>query len=184
MALAVALLAGCTNQRAPDNYNGTVRKNFILACQGKNPDQKQTISASQQECTCIYDRFVKDVPFSRFKKVNEELPRQAGPLPLRHDQHRGQLYRVDGDAHRASGELVDLDPRLSGDQAGAGLGGSGGTRPGGSTADSGQRLRLLRDSLCISAMAPGSSSPGRVCDRARRRSCRAMISRPSRCGRW
>jgi hypothetical protein len=46
------------------------------------------------------------------------------------------------------------------------------------TAVSGQRLRDLIDSLCISSIAPGSSSPGR--DRiAPEAIIRWMISRPS-----
>src|SRR4051812_22297858 len=62
--------------------------------------------------------------------------------------------------------------------AGAGLGGSGGTAPGSATANSGQRLRERRESLCISAIASGSSSPGRT-SIAPSASIRSMSSRPA-----
>ena len=45
---------------------------------------------------------------------------------------------------------------------GAGLGAGGGSSRGASIANSGQRFRLRAESLCINAIAPGSSSPGRT----------------------
>jgi hypothetical protein len=81
-ALVLALLlAGCSRQQDPDKYTGSVQKNFLLACQGKNPDQKQKFTLSSAECTCTYDKILKQIPFSRFKKVNDDLRHQPGPFP-------------------------------------------------------------------------------------------------------
>lgn len=75
------LLAGCGTQRIPDKYTGGVRRDFLAACQDKSADQKGRVAAPAEVCICAYDKIVKEIKFSRFKKINEELSSKPGPLP-------------------------------------------------------------------------------------------------------
>ena len=107
------------------------------------------------------------------------------------------------DANTISGPVCGS----SGGSGGSGGSGSGGSTPplvaelyrlaphpkavqtvgsilGASMANSGQRLRDLIDSLCISATAPGSSSPGRVSIHPSRYHGRPSAPGRRRCGRW
>jgi hypothetical protein len=79
--VSLALVAGCAGQRIPDKYTGSVKKNFIESCEGRNPDQKERVKASPAACTCTYGQIVKRMKFSRFKKINEDLVDKAAPLP-------------------------------------------------------------------------------------------------------
>ena len=84
LALSLALVSGCAGQRAPDSYTDSVRKNFINGCAATSAADRTLGSASeaQQYCTCAYNAIKKNVKFSTFKQINDDLTQSGGgPLP-------------------------------------------------------------------------------------------------------
>ena len=81
MLALVLLLSACGTQQTPDRYTAGMRRDFLAACEGKNPDQKGGLAAPADVCTCAYDKIVREIKFSRFKKINQDLSDKPGPLP-------------------------------------------------------------------------------------------------------
>jgi hypothetical protein len=80
--MALLLLGACAGQRDPTGYGDTTQKNFHTGCVASAKNDSQ-LSASEADdyCTCSYNRIVKDIPFSEFKKINSDLSDDPGPLP-------------------------------------------------------------------------------------------------------
>ena len=84
LVVSLALVSGCTGQQAPDSYTDGVQKNFIDACTQVSGDDQTLGSASdaKQYCTCAYNAIKKNVKFSTFKEINDDLTESGGgPLP-------------------------------------------------------------------------------------------------------
>jgi len=82
--VSLALLSGCTGQQAPDSYTDGVQKNFIEGCTNTSVADGTLGSASEakQYCTCAYNAIKKNVKFSTFKEINDDLTESGGgPLP-------------------------------------------------------------------------------------------------------
>jgi hypothetical protein len=96
--IAVLALLGtaCGRQVIPKSYGDTTKKNFKKGCEAeaKTPpsttegtatttreSEDKRIATANQVCTCTYAGLVKKIPFSEFKKLNEELSKDPGPLP-------------------------------------------------------------------------------------------------------
>jgi hypothetical protein len=77
--VAFALLVGCGMQRTPDKYTGSVKKNFLSACQVQS--KQGNVSDPKKVCTCSYNDIVATIKFSDFKKINSDLSKNPGPLP-------------------------------------------------------------------------------------------------------
>ena len=84
--LAVGLLSSCSGQRDPSSYTSGVKKQIVLGCvdQGKQ-DQKDGKAGkdfwNSSECTCAMQRIIKDVPFSKFKEIENAQINEPAPLP-------------------------------------------------------------------------------------------------------
>lgn len=87
VAVLAAGLAGCVGQGTPNEYSNSVREDFVNGCvEGAG----QGSGDPQQVCQCTYRALEADVPFDRFKDVNEDLTEDPGPLP---DQFQAILDR-------------------------------------------------------------------------------------------
>ena len=89
LALVLALGA-CSHQRKiPDSYGDTTEKNFSEGCEESltSPDGEGTALSDDDAatvCECSYEAISDPddgVPFEDFKKYNEELEDDPGPLP-------------------------------------------------------------------------------------------------------
>jgi hypothetical protein len=80
--MALLLLGACAGQRDPTGYGKTTQENFHKGCvaSAKN-DSNMSASKASDYCTCSYNRIVKDIPFSEFKKINSDLSDDPAPLP-------------------------------------------------------------------------------------------------------
>jgi hypothetical protein len=77
-------VSGCAGQRAPDSYTDSVQKNFIAGCSTTSvaPETGWSASEAKQYCTCAYNAIKKNVKFSTFKQINDDLTNSGGgPLP-------------------------------------------------------------------------------------------------------
>lgn len=79
LSLAVAL-AGCANvNRAPSNYNASVRRNFLSGCEQQS--QRDGLQSPAQLCTCAYDKLRSSLPSGEFRNLNEQLTDRPATLP-------------------------------------------------------------------------------------------------------
>lgn len=107
LALVAVVLAGCTGQKEPTSYTDSVKKDFTSGCwttliSDKHPkdvvfeptDDREKreakaikggtdaeVTAAKDYCSCAYKKIEKDVPFGDFRKINEDLRTEQGPLP-------------------------------------------------------------------------------------------------------
>ncbi|MCU1355565.1 MAG: hypothetical protein JWM89_983 [Acidimicrobiales bacterium] len=105
-ALSVALLAGCSGQRDPGTYTSSVKRSFVSSCATQRAlDDNTAIKVTDTEsltaktaavkkvigktaygayrsyCTCVIGKITKDVKFSTFRTINEDLRLNGGKLP-------------------------------------------------------------------------------------------------------
>jgi len=89
LALVVALGA-CSHQRqVPDSYGNTTEKNFTEGCeesltQTDGEGVALSADAAADVCGCSYEAISDPddgIPFEDFKKFNEDLENEPGPLP-------------------------------------------------------------------------------------------------------
>ena len=157
--LALLLLGGCTGRKpTPTDYGETTRTNFLRGCTRR--PSGVNVSNPQDVLQVQLHRDRQDDPLRRVQGDQlGALRRSRLRCPPKMLKIRDRLHRADRPDLRLRLRQAPPPPahRPAASWAGAGAPG-----PGNSIAVSGQRLRLLRDSLCISAMAPGSSSPGRA----------------------
>ncbi len=90
---AVFVLGACSHQqRIPESFGDTTRKNFAEGCEEALTDKDGEGEALSDEiaentCRCIYEGIVEGqdgidaVPFEDFKEINSELSDTPGPLP-------------------------------------------------------------------------------------------------------
>ena len=80
LVVSLALLAGCTGQRAPDSYTDGVRTNFIEGCTATSKSDKTlgTAAEANDYCTCVFTAVKKNVKFSTFKKITDDLTESGG----------------------------------------------------------------------------------------------------------
>ncbi len=77
------LVGGCTGARKdPTKYGDTTRRNFIEGCVDQGRDAG--LDGAAQVCRCAYSRIVDEVSFAQFKKDNDALEKDPGPLPVRY----------------------------------------------------------------------------------------------------
>ena len=107
VVVAVVVLAGCSGQREPTSYTDGVKTDFTSGCwtvlvgdahpkditfeptdNREAREAKATkfgseaeISAAKDYCGCVIKKITKDVKFSEFKQVNDDLREDNGPLP-------------------------------------------------------------------------------------------------------
>lgn len=107
VALAVTALIGCSGQREPGSYTASVKKDFVAQCWitrvlDQNADLEVTnsdpladqqkaleedapsddVATAKESCGCAYAAIKKDVKFSAFKSLNDDLrenPEKALP---------------------------------------------------------------------------------------------------------
>ena len=82
--VSLALVSGCAGQRAPTSYTDSVKKNFITGCTTVSTGDAAlgTPTEANQYCTCVFTEIKKNVKFSEFKKINDDLTQSGGgPLP-------------------------------------------------------------------------------------------------------
>jgi hypothetical protein len=103
---AALLLAGCAGQREPTSYTDGVEEDFTQACwtqtlldhntdievgdadsmdvrasKATKGSSKAEVRAAKTYCTCVFKAIKKNVEFSEFKKVNDDLREEEGTLP-------------------------------------------------------------------------------------------------------
>lgn len=89
LVVACALLGACTGQRqVPDKYGDTTRTNFRKGCvaslsSDSGGDQAVSATEARRVCGCVYTRISGQggIPFAEFKKINDDLEENPGPLP-------------------------------------------------------------------------------------------------------
>lgn len=81
VVLLLALSACSGRQVIPRGYGDTTSKNFQKGCVATAGSKEVQIDNPAGVCRCAYDRVVKEIPFSEFKKVNSKLQDKPGPLP-------------------------------------------------------------------------------------------------------
>jgi hypothetical protein len=89
LAAVVALGACSHNRPVPDDYGDTTRKNFIEGCEEALTETEGEGEARSDEqaaaiCECSYEGISDPddgIPFEDFKRYNEELEDEPGPLP-------------------------------------------------------------------------------------------------------
>jgi hypothetical protein len=85
LAVAAVILGGCSGARKdPTNYGDTTRRNFVEGCVDRGEDEG--LDAAAEVCRCAYTRIVEDVSFAQFKKDNDALEKDPGPLPERYQR--------------------------------------------------------------------------------------------------
>jgi hypothetical protein len=83
LAVAVVLLGGCSGARKdPTKYGDTTRSNFLEGCVERGEDEG--LDGAAAVCRCAYAGIVRDVSFAQFKKDNDALEKDPGPLPERY----------------------------------------------------------------------------------------------------
>ena len=87
-ALVVAVLlvgAACTGQeRTPESYGNPgskVETRFMEGCVNPDGDETTEDGPARDVCQCTYDEVKKQIPFEDFKKINDDLSEEPGPLP-------------------------------------------------------------------------------------------------------
>ncbi|MBI2709366.1 MAG: hypothetical protein HYX34_06690 [Actinobacteria bacterium] len=81
---AVAVLgSACGGQRIPTSYGNTTQKNFIRGCEAERTSGAKVPAATTATCTCLYAGFRRTIPFSEFKKINEDQSKKPAPLPAK-----------------------------------------------------------------------------------------------------
>ena len=107
LALATLVLAGCSGQKEPGSYTDGVKRDFTSGCwttliedaypkdvvyEPTDDREKREakavkaatdaeVTAAKDYCSCAYKGITKDVKFSEFKQINEDLRNEQGPLP-------------------------------------------------------------------------------------------------------
>jgi hypothetical protein len=105
LAVVVLLLAGCSGQRDPGSYTESVKTHYKESCAtqflldhnhidvandatletrtaaAEKGSSKSEISETDDYCTCAWKIISKKVPFGDFKKINDDLRENGGPLP-------------------------------------------------------------------------------------------------------
>lgn len=92
VVLAVGLLAGCAGQRTPTSYTSAVQRDFIKGCvatakaDAKQSDVVTTISNPKTFCTCAFTAIKKDLSFSQFKKITDDLTEKNAYPPKKYTE--------------------------------------------------------------------------------------------------
>ncbi|MGI8710994.1 MAG: hypothetical protein ACR2LA_08395 [Acidimicrobiales bacterium] len=106
LAVAAALLAGCSGQRDPGSYTADVKRDFVAGCwtttifdkypkievaQSDSRADREAkaaegasatdVRAAKTTCTCAYAQIKQKVKFGTFRSVNENLREDGGKLP-------------------------------------------------------------------------------------------------------
>jgi hypothetical protein len=69
----LGVAAACGGGGGPDGYSAEHRADFVEDC--------TTSVATAETCGCFYSRLAAQVPFDRFRELEEELIDPAAPLP-------------------------------------------------------------------------------------------------------
>ena len=84
LVLSLALAVRLRRPAGPDSYTDSVRKHFISGCTATSDRRRHARNGieAQQYCTCAYNAIKKNVKFSTFKQINDDLTQSGGgPLP-------------------------------------------------------------------------------------------------------
>lgn len=85
LAMVVLLVGGCSGARKdPTKYGDTTRRNFLEGCVDQG--EEAGLDGAAGVCRCAYDRIEDDVSFAQFKKDNDALEKDPGPLPERYQR--------------------------------------------------------------------------------------------------
>lgn len=85
VVLGLGLLASCSGQRAPGNYNDAVERDFRDQCEDTARDDKVIVDPIQY-CRCAYEALSdkqSGVDFDEFKKVNNDQTEDPQRLPAK-----------------------------------------------------------------------------------------------------
>ena len=77
LLVAVLVLAGCSQNLGPKNYNAEVRTNYMENCV-KGATDKLGEAGATAYCECTYTAFVGQITFDRFKDFEKDLREHVG----------------------------------------------------------------------------------------------------------
>ncbi len=72
LGLAVVLVASCSTDNKPKNYNSDVQANYAKACLEAN-QQRPGIVDPAAFCGCTYRGFIETVKFDKFKEYDDAV---------------------------------------------------------------------------------------------------------------
>ncbi len=81
IVLVLGLLSGCARQKIPTGYTDGVKEDFTTGCTVTAKRDGMSAGEAKDYCGCAWKAIKKDVPWSTFKKVNDDLTEDNGPLP-------------------------------------------------------------------------------------------------------
>jgi hypothetical protein len=77
LLVAVLVLAGCSQNLGPKNYNEEVRTNYMENCV-KGATDKLGEAGAATYCKCTYDAISGTISFDRFKDFEKDLRERVG----------------------------------------------------------------------------------------------------------